>query len=81
MHGLALTAMKSLHGGQKGAVLIDIPAERFAERAEVAGKLIWDDVTEGAVSLATARIDRLSDVRGISHFPHANNCSQRGKDV
>jgi hypothetical protein len=24
--------------------MIDLPAERFDERAEVTGKLIWDDV-------------------------------------
>ena len=34
---------------KRGAVLIDIPAERFAERSEVTGKLIWDDVEEGLV--------------------------------
>ena len=34
---------------KKGAVLIDLPADRFAERSEVTGKLIWDDVPEGLV--------------------------------
>ena len=34
---------------KKGAVLIDIPAERFAERSDVTGKLIWDNVDEGLV--------------------------------
>ena len=28
---------------------IDIPADRFAERSEVTGKLVWDDVAEGLV--------------------------------
>ena len=34
---------------KKGAVLIDIPAERFAERSGVTGKLVWDDVEAGRV--------------------------------
>lgn len=34
---------------KRGAVLIDIPADRFAERSEVTGNLIWDAVAEGAV--------------------------------
>ncbi|MEI6493686.1 MAG: hypothetical protein WCO94_14145 [Verrucomicrobiota bacterium] len=34
---------------RRGAVLIDIPADRFAERSEVTGKLIWDSVEEGLV--------------------------------
>lgn len=34
---------------KKGAVLIDIPADRFSERSEVTGKLLWDDVAEGLV--------------------------------
>lgn len=33
----------------KGALLIDVPATRFAERSEITGKLIWDDVTPGLV--------------------------------
>ncbi len=34
---------------KKGAVLIDIPAAGFAERSEVTGKLLWDEVAEGLV--------------------------------
>jgi len=34
---------------KRGAVLIDIPADRFAERSEVTGKLIWDEVADGLV--------------------------------
>jgi len=34
---------------KKGAILIDLPAGRFAERSEITGKLIWDDVPEGLV--------------------------------
>ena len=34
---------------KRGAVLIDIPADRFAERSEVTGKLIWDAVADGFV--------------------------------
>ena len=34
---------------KRGAVLVDIPAERFAERSGVTGKLIWDDVEDGLV--------------------------------
>jgi hypothetical protein len=33
----------------KGGVLVDIPADRFAERSNITGKLIWDDVPEGFV--------------------------------
>jgi hypothetical protein len=34
---------------RRGGILTDIPAERFAERSEVTGKLIWDDVKKGLV--------------------------------
>lgn len=34
---------------RKGAALIDLPATRFAERSEVTGKLVWEDVAEGLV--------------------------------
>lgn len=34
---------------KKGGVLLDLPATRFAERSEITGKLIWDDVPEGFV--------------------------------
>lgn len=34
---------------QKGGVLIDLPPERFAERSDVTGKLVWSDVPEGLV--------------------------------
>jgi len=34
---------------QKGGVLIDIPADRFAERSSITGKLIWADVPQGMV--------------------------------
>lgn len=34
---------------KKGAALIDLPATRFAERSEVTGKLVWEDVAEGLV--------------------------------
>jgi len=34
---------------KRGGVLIDIPADLFAERSEVTGKLIWDDVADGLV--------------------------------
>ena len=34
---------------KRGAVLIDIPADRFAERSEVTGKLVWDAVADGFV--------------------------------
>jgi hypothetical protein len=30
-------------------VLIDIPADRFAERSSITGKLIWADVPQGFV--------------------------------
>lgn len=34
---------------RKGGVLLDIYAERFAERSEETGKLIWDEVPSGLV--------------------------------
>ena len=34
---------------KEGANLIDIPAERFAERSEVTVKLVWDELDEGLV--------------------------------
>ncbi len=34
---------------QKGGELVDVPAERFAERSERDRKLRWDDVPEGLV--------------------------------
>lgn len=34
---------------RRGAELIDIPAARFAERSEITGKLIWDEVAAGLV--------------------------------
>ena len=34
---------------RKGGVLLDIYAERFAERSEETGKLIWDEVPSGFV--------------------------------
>lgn len=34
---------------RKGGVLIDLPAERFAERSEVTGKLIWGEIESGLV--------------------------------
>ncbi len=33
----------------KGAILIDVPATRFAERSGVTGKLLWDVVPSGLV--------------------------------
>ena len=34
---------------RKGAILIDVPATRFAERSGITGKLIWDVVPSGLV--------------------------------
>jgi hypothetical protein len=34
---------------QKGGELVDIPADRFAERSEVTGKLVWAEVPPGQV--------------------------------
>jgi hypothetical protein len=33
----------------QGGELLDIPADRFAERSEETGRLVWDDVPEGLV--------------------------------
>lgn len=34
---------------RKGALLIDLPATRFAERSDISGKLVWDDLEPGLV--------------------------------
>lgn len=34
---------------KKGAIPIDIPATRFAERSDITGKLIWDAVEPGLI--------------------------------
>jgi hypothetical protein len=34
---------------QRGGVLLDIPAEEFAERSDRSGELVWDTVGEGLV--------------------------------
>jgi hypothetical protein len=34
---------------RKGALLLDIPANRFAERSEITGKLVWGNVPQGMV--------------------------------
>ena len=65
---------------KKGAVLIDIPATRFAERSEVTGKLNWDDVDgelviRGLVDVQTARplikvVTRASSPEELERFQH-----------
>jgi len=65
---------------KRGAVLIDIPADRFAERSEVTGKLSWDDVAEGfvirgLVDIQTAQphikvVTRASSPEEIDRFQH-----------
>jgi len=65
---------------KKGAVLIDIPAERFAERSEVTGKLVWDEVAEGfvirgLVDIQTTQplikvVTRASSPEEVDHFQH-----------
>ena len=65
---------------KRGAVLIDIPADRFAERSEVTGKLIWDDVAEGLVirGLVDTQtnqplikvVTRASSPEEVDHFQH-----------
>lgn len=65
---------------KRGAVLIDIPAERFAERSGVTGKLVWDDVEEGSVirgfvDIQTTQplikiVTRASNPREIERFQH-----------
>lgn len=65
---------------KKGAILIDLPADRFAERSEITGKLIWDDVPEGLVirGLLDIQTDqplikvvtRASSPEEMDHFEH-----------
>ncbi len=65
---------------RRGAVLIDIPADRFAERSELTGKLVWADVNEGLVirgllDLQTSRplikvVTRASDPEELEQFQH-----------
>ena len=65
---------------KRGAFLIDIPADRFAERSEVTGKLIWDEVEEGfvirgLVDIQTAQpiikvVTRASSPEELDRFQH-----------
>ncbi len=65
---------------RKGALLIDVPATRFAERSEITGKLIWDDVTPGLVlrgllDLQTRNplikiVTRASSLEELERFQH-----------
>lgn len=65
---------------KKGAALIDIPAVRFAERSDVTGKLIWDDMEGGLVirGLVDARttlplikvVTRASTPEELDRFQH-----------
>ncbi len=38
-----------LHGPPKGGALVDVPANRFAERSRRTAQLVWDDVPAGQV--------------------------------
>jgi hypothetical protein len=38
-----------LHGAPKDGALVDIPAERYAERSRRTAQLVWDDVPSGKV--------------------------------
>ena len=65
---------------KKGAVIIDIPATRFAERSEVTRKLIWDDVEpgrviRGIVDVQTTQprikvVTRASNAEELERFQH-----------
>ncbi|MEI6493076.1 MAG: hypothetical protein WCO94_11055 [Verrucomicrobiota bacterium] len=65
---------------KRGATLIDIPADRFAERSEITGKLIWDDVADGLVirgllDIQTAQplikvVTRASSPEELDRFQH-----------
>jgi len=65
---------------RKGAVLVDLPADRFAERSQVTGKLVWDDVPEGLVirgivDIQTSKplikvVTRASSPDELEHFQH-----------
>ena len=65
---------------KQGAVLIDVPAERFAERSGGTGKLIWDDVADGFVirgllDIQTAQplikvVTRASNPEELDRFQH-----------
>lgn len=64
----------------RGALIIDIPADRFAERSGITGKLIWDDVAEGLVirglvDIQTAQplikvVTRASSPEEFARFQH-----------
>ena len=65
---------------KRGAVLIDLPAERFAESLEVTGKLVWDELAEGLVirelvDIQTAQpllkvVTRASSPEELERFQH-----------
>lgn len=64
----------------RGAVLIDIAADRFAERSELTGKLIWGEVPAGIVlrgliDIQTTQplikiVTRASNPEEIARFQH-----------
>lgn len=66
---------------RKGALLLDIPATRFAERSEITGKLVWGDVPDGLflrglVDSQTSKplikiVTRASTKQEIEFFQHS----------
>jgi hypothetical protein len=65
---------------KNGAVFVDVPAERFAERSDVTRELRWDDVPRGQVvrgiidhtgkSPVLKVVTRASDATELARFEH-----------
>ena len=65
---------------KKGGELVDVPAERFAERSGLTGELRWDDVPRGQVGRGIIDrsgktpllkvVTRASDAAELARFEH-----------
>ena len=65
---------------KKGGELVDVPAERFAERSSLSGELKWDDVPRGQVVRGIIDrsgktpllkvVTRASDSQELARFEH-----------
>lgn len=65
---------------QKGGVLLDLPIDRFAERSDQTGRLIWEDVPDhlvlrGLLDLQSGKlllkvVTRAASEEELHHFQH-----------
>lgn len=65
---------------QKGGVLLDLPIDRFAERSDLTGQLVWDDVPlhlvlRGLLDVQSGQpllkvVTRAASQEELDHFQH-----------